>query len=307
MSNESESEAGMRALLRSYTPAAQLHEALNSTETPGDLRAGQLWRASWQNTRALVLLLNDATDAQEGTSEVPVALATLAEQPADRSAVPSLTAPTRTLHALTVWPSLQARLGTHVLLALVEHSAETAALATAATASSDGSGEQGAVDPFDPSARLLAELADELYILASAPTVLVATAGNQVRLKDALPGPPAQQLRTLTTELGLRQDQAMALLRDQHALTSEQARRLEAVYDLPAGTLPDDEALPAEVVRELDHPRWRATWRAAASRTGADEVSVKQRIGRRAYALAARESGPSNWTQRIALVLAAER
>lgn len=306
MTQESNGEAGMRALLRSYTPAPQLQKALTAAETPDALRGGQLWRASWQNTRALVLLLADPTDAQE-TNQVPVVMATVAERPADGSAVPSVTAATRTLNALTVWTSLHARLGTHVLLTLVEDSADTALLARAAEARSRGPGADAAADPFDPSARLLAELVDDLSVLASAPTVPVAAVHAEVALKEMLSAPPAELLRTLTTKLDLRQDQAMALLRGQHALSAEQARRLEAIYDLPVGTLPDDRALPAAVVRELDHPRWRATWQAAASRTGSDEVSVKQRIGRRAYALAALESGPPNWTQRIALVLAAER
>lgn len=307
MSNESERDDGMRARLSSYAPSAQLLEALDVAATPEGLERGQLWRAAWQDTRALLLVLGDAEDSDVATRQLLVAVVTLAEQPAKDSSIAFLAASTTCFHEVTVWPSLTARIGTHVLLTLVEDSEETANLAVKVTSVADSLVGLGAVDAFDPSARLVAELADDLSALAEAPTVRVADPGARTRLWDALPGTPGEQLKTLTVELGLRQDQAMALLRDQHTLTAEQARHVEAVYELPPGALPDAAALPADVVRELDHPRWRAAWQAAASRMSSDEVSVKQIFGSRAYALAARETGPPDWTQRLALLLAAEQ
>ena len=309
MSNKSERDDGMRALLSSYTPRVELLETLDVAATPEVLRRGQLWRAAWQGTRSLLLVLSSAEGSDVARKELLVAVVTLAEQPADGSSVAFLSAPTTCFHEVTVWLSLTARIGTHVLVTLVEDSEETADLAVKAASVADSLGGPGSVEAFDPSARLLAELADELAVLAEAPTVRVADPGVRPRLKDALPGTPGQQLKTLTLELEVRQDQAMALLRDQHTLTAQQARRLESVYDLPPGTLPDATALPLPlaVARELDHPRWRAAWLAAASRMSMDEVSVKQIYGSRAYALAARETGPPDWAQRLALVLAAEQ
>lgn len=295
---DGEHRAALQALVGGHAVAPSLREALARPSTP-DPAAGQLWRASHGDTTAFVLFVSEVTD---GSGDVVVCTPGLAPSP--ESALPALRAATEAFRSLTAWPSAHGRLHQRCLDLLIEDSDATRALGQRAA---QARVVELDADPVDPNALLLAELRDDLAALQAAPALPVARRKRQ-GIRQLLPGSASAQIALLRGALGLSQNDVMEVLRGHRGLTGEQARTLEAAAGLAAGSLPSGQDLDPGLVAELEHPRWREPLRRLARREGIDEHDARLRAGVRAYALAARESGPSpHWSQRLELVVSGKQ
>jgi len=284
----------LRLLTSSYSAPDSLRTALTHHTVPEELRPGQLWRATWEDTSLLVLIVSHFHD---GAGQAVVA--TIGEEPPTDSQVPVVTFKADTARSVTAWISLQQVLHQRVLEVLIEDSRTSRSAATELWANQ----VKRLIDVFDPGALLEAELRDELNVLALAPGLRVASEHPRA-LKDLLPGDGGSRLQAVRDLLGVTQNDAMELLRGRNGLTEQQARILEQGLALPHGVLPTAGGLPNDVVMELEHPRWRPQLRALAFKKDLAEREVKEQIGAKAYALAARESSSTpDWRQRIELIL----
>lgn len=288
----------LRAVLSGYQAPAALRETLAAANHP-DVGAGQIWRARVDGTSITVLILSDFT---AGTGDVVVA--TPGEAPPVESKIEHQRVATDVFRSVTLWPTVRGTLHYRALDLMVEHSVTSIGLAqhlgsTPIVVTLDD-------DPLDPGAELLAELRDDLIRLQAAPAVPTRTA-DPGRRTLLLPGTPREQVEQLMEHLGVNLHEAMELHRGRRALTAEQARALETVMGLEAGTLPSSTGTDPDLALEIEHPRWRDAARRRALRTGQDEVSARTSLAAEAYALAARESTKDpDWLQRIALLVAGE-
>lgn len=107
--------------------------------------------------------------------------------------------------------------------------------------------------------------------------------------------------------LSCTQSRAMDILFGTELISSSEADLLSGVSGIPsAAILAAVEPLPADLVRELQEPRWRARIRRRA--VDGDEQASRLRLGYDTYQLAARQQGEGRdiWRQRIETLLAGE-
>ncbi|WP_410574343.1 hypothetical protein [Amycolatopsis sp. cmx-4-61] len=269
-----------------------------------DPARGQLWRAAWDDTSLLVLLL------EVGNSEVSVVPLTIDPSAEDeRSFVLAPDASSLGV-AATAWIGLRGTLPTRVLDAIVDQLAfdVVAALDRAET----GPGERGPLirrgepvgSEFDAAVEVRAEVADDLEFLRSAPALPVRKDGQRTRpLAEMLKGRvdlPA--LKTALRPFGLTQADVMGILRGTRPVTIEQVPVIAETTGLPAEVVSEAvQPLPPDLAAEAERPRYRQAWRELAEQDSVDETMARLNGAYGAFALAARQTGAGSprWAERL--------
>jgi hypothetical protein len=160
--------------------------------------------------------------------------------------------------------------------------------------------------PFEPAAEVRAELSDDLGRLGAA-----AWAPERPRFTQTLREVLGQHpdLSALRAVLGLELPAVIDIVMGKRPVTPNQAASIAAVTDLTAQqVLAAVPPLPAELVSELDHPRWRRALR-GRRRPRESEAAVRLTVAYGVLALAARQTGQvsaPSWPQRIRQYLATE-
>lgn len=265
-----------------------------------EAEAGQLRQATWAHADAIVLI--DQIDDEAALAHVyPVSVDPATEARAgfviDASKNPLST-------ALNVWPKhahwipfaslddLLATIDPAIVDALRAAAEGTSApsLVQSSTSSTQVAEESAAVD----------ELLDAVDALEEAPRFeQSAGASPSVRLDV--------DLGVVMETLGVTQSRAMNILSGTEPISGDEAGRLSAETGVPVATiLGATSPLPAELERELQEPRWRASIRRRAA--GGDEQAGRLRLGYDVYQLAARQTGAGRelWRRRIDTLLASE-
>ncbi|MED5811529.1 hypothetical protein VST63_04095 [Mycolicibacterium sp. 050232] len=306
-------DAPPRDLLALAREAAPPHSltAAGRQQMFGDLsdRAitpGQVWRAAWGDDSVLVFV----TGFQNGDIEViPV---TLDSGTGDHQALVLDADATAFGVESTLWLDLQTTLPLRVFDEIVDQlpNAVTEVITSsafapeAAAALGMRTGHTPSA-PFDTSRMVRAEIEDDLQALRAAPSLPVAQEGDQPPLTLANILGKAVDLRALVEglrHLGLDQSDVMSLLRGKRPVTPDEvetiARLTEVDHELIAKAV---RPLPLEFVDEVDHPRWRQTWRTRALRDGTDETNARLAVSYEMYARAARQTGSSapDWAARL--------
>lgn len=270
-----------------------------------EVRPGQLREAIWNQREATVLVV----DVDDVRAEVIVNPVSLEPGVADANTVilEGELSPMR--GGVAIWPNISATMSFVVLYDLVAELPDDilATLLTRDEQSSKrlrhgGSPRFGSTPlPGSGAERAIDELFDSIDELASVRPHRPSTPEAQKQTKFPL------GLTALIETLEITQATAMAVIKGQRTLSSDQAEAVArvagvSIEDVLAAARP----LPDDLVRELMEPRWRSTIRGLA-RSG-DEDGAREELGRRAFALAARGKGSGRelWRQRIQAVLAAE-
>ncbi|WP_152564104.1 hypothetical protein [Actinomadura welshii] len=159
---------------------------------------------------------------------------------------------------------------------------------------------------FEPEAELRAELQDELDLLRAAPALPAETTTDRpFRSLQSMMGKDLN-LGALRDALDLPQHEVMKLLSGRRLMTPDMANAITEATDLTDQDVAQAiRPLPSALVAEVDHPRWRRTWRTMAESRQEDETEVRLTASYKAFALAAREtgSGEINWRGRLQQVL----
>ncbi|MFE4828113.1 hypothetical protein [Streptomyces sp. NPDC056672] len=270
--------------------------------TEMQVSVGQVWRARWEETSLLVLVL--AIAARE-VHAVPVTI-----DPPGEDAASLVVDGARTAFGVesTVWAGLAGPVPLRVLDRVVDAWESDLVTWAAETAVGEPSpvppGARQGVIPmsvFDVSEEVRAELEDDLEALRSAPGLPAATGTEKVAaLAALLSGPP--DLPALGTALGVPQPEVMRILRGLVPLKPEQVEAVAGVTGLPVDAVAKTvRPLPAALVAAVEHPRWRETWIRRAQRSGISEGDARLFGGYGAFALAARQTGGEepDWEGRL--------
>lgn len=270
--------------------------------SPGDVdvRAGQVWRACWDDITALLLI----TEVQDLTVDgVPITL----DLPAapGRSVVVDGASTAFGLDA-TAWIGLSHQFPLRVLDQVVDFWPDELV--------SDihrGDPHAGTEVRFASEEAMWAELADDLAALRAVPTLPIEATGEKVTTLQALLG-TSVDLRGLVAALrpfGYSQADVMALLHGKKPLSPQAADTVAEVTGLDraavgAAVVP----IPRGFAAEVDHPRWRRVWQRRAEQRGTDEATARLEGGYEYFVRAAREtgSGPTDWRARLAQYLQRE-
>lgn len=261
--------------------------------------AGQLRQASWAHADAMVLI--DQIDDEAALAHVyPVsvdpATGGRAEFVVDASKNPLST-------ALNVWPKHAHWIpfaSLDELLATIDPAIVDALRAAAerTSASSFANSSTSPTQVVEGSA--VDELLDAVSSLEEAP-----------RLERPVGSSPSVRLDidlgVVIDALGVTQSRAMNILSGTEPISGDEAGQLSAETGVPIATiLAATSPLPAELERELQEPRWRASIRIRAA--GGDEQAGRLRLGYDVYQLAARQTGAGRelWRRRIDTFLASE-
>ena len=306
-------------VLRAGSAAAtspMLLEAIRAAEsavTTPDPARGQLWRAAWEDVTQLVVVLQVT-----GPGVAMVAPVTT-DPPAADDISAILDADLTVLgQPATVWGGLAENVPFRVFDLLI---GEVAAVVVdvveqlAAGGHSDAlpAGVRAGVpitSPFDPAAEARAELSDNLESLSSAVWIPQAS-GSARSLRELLKGRPDMPalMESLVEGLGLPLPAVIDIVMGRSPVTPDQADAVAEVTGLTAQQVLDAVSpLPAELVSELDRPRWRKALR-ARHRPGEPEAAARLTAAYGVLALAARQTGPTSarsWPQRIRQYLATQ-
>ena len=159
---------------------------------------------------------------------------------------------------------------------------------------------------FDQAAEVRAELADNLEFLGQAAWAPQGSGSAPRPLRELLQSPP--DLPALKDALGLGLPAVIDIVMSRRPVTPVQAAAVAAVTGLTAEqVLSAVSPLPAELVSELDRPRWRRALR-ARRRAGEPEAATRLAVAYGVLALAARQTGAvstPSWPQRIRQYMAA--
>lgn len=299
MTNEIEDR--WAALVAQFPPSL----TARPTGIDDEVRPGQLREAIWGDVEATVLIIG----VDDAKAEVTVNPVSMEPGVADEHALVLGAESVPLRGGVAVWPDVTAVLSFVVLDAVVAELPDDAMgviQRSPSTARSDrhhAGGARFGEHPLPGSGAALAidDLLDSVDgLCAIRPAVQHRSPGGQT------PSFP-MGLSDLITTLGITQSEAMSIIRGKRALSPHQAEIVAhaanvTVADVTATALP----LPDELERELMEPRWRAVIR---QRSGSrDEAEAREELGRRAFALAARDKGAGRelWRQRIQAVLVAE-
>ncbi len=306
-----ETQGPSPALLRlaaSAAASAGLHEQVQRHWTP-PVEPGQLWRATWDISSVLVLIVGTDSD-EHGRQDVIACPVTLDGEIEPGPDLKSWCTPTDlgmldTGGAL-LWHRLRARLPLGVLdNCLADKVPITKPVGEQPAVDSDGRHELlQDVDPFADSIDLLAQLLDDLDELEHAPRLVASTATSaHGSLSVALPGSGADKIRLLTDVLGVNQADALALLRGRRPPTDTEVDLLAP--HLSAGNAGAEVGFPLRLVTELEQPLWRPAVRARAH--AGDELAARRSIASGVVTMAARDSAAEpNWEGRLARYLHAQ-
>ncbi|MGW1866134.1 hypothetical protein ACWCPS_11305 [Streptomyces mauvecolor] len=273
------------------------------------LAVGQVWRARWEETSLLVLVLA-ITDRE--VNAVPVTI-----DPPGEDAASLVVDGTRTAFGVesTVWAGLAGPVPLRVLDRVVDlwepdlvaWAAETA---DGGAPSVPAGARQGTVPAsvFDPSEEVRAELEDDLDALRAAPGLPEAKGTEKVvSLGALLNGLP--DLPVLGAALGVPQPEVMRILRGSVPLKPGQVEAVASATGLSVDAVAKTvRPLPAALVAAAEHPRWRETWIRRAKRLGVSEEEARLSGGYGTLALAARETGGAepDWEGRLRQFLRGE-
>lgn len=271
------------------------------------IERGQIWRAIWDDVSLLILV----TDVEH--AEIDAVALTLDPGAEDGESIvlePSLTA---LGVEVTLWVGLRASLPFRVLDEIIDQIPDR--LADWMTSSKIDSrvpapkGVRVGRPPstvFDTSVSIRAGVEDDLEALRAAPALPVAMgAETSTRTLASILG-RAVDLNVLVgalSRLGFSQSDVMSLLRGKRPLTPDVVDVVARVTDVePALIAEAVQPLPAEFVKEVDHPRWRPLWRERAHDEGLDEATARLRVSYEMFALAARQTGSQSpeWSARLA-------
>jgi hypothetical protein len=267
---------------------------------------GQIWRAAWGDVSVLVLVC-DVKDTDIGA--IPVTLDPGAE---DAQAV--VLEPASTVFAIetTFWAGLRTTLPLRVLDEIIDElpadlnewirSPKTGWAEANPTNARIG---HPPLTAFDSSTTLRAAIEDDLTWLQASPGLPVAANAGTTRTLASVLG-KGVNLHALVDglrHLGLDQPAVMSLLRGKRPVTPDEADVIARITDVdPTLVAEAVQPLPAAFVAEVDHPRWRPTWRERAQRDSSDETSARLKASYEMYALAARQTGnrTPDWPARLA-------
>ena len=306
-------------VLRAGSEAAaspRLLEAVRAAESAGtvpDPARGHLWRASWDDVTQLVVVLR--VTQPEAAMVTPV---TTDSPAADDTSVILDAGLTVLGQPATIWGGLAKDVPFRVFDLLIGEVAAGVVDAVERLAA----GSRTDVLPagvsvgvsitslFDPAAEVRAELSDNLTRLSSA-TWIPQVSGSARSLRELLRGRtdmPAL-MKALVEALGLPLPAVIEIMMGRCPVSSDQAAAVAEVTGLTAQQVLDaGSPVPAELVSELDRPRWRMALR-ARRRPGEPEAATRLAAAYGVLALAARQTGPAaapSWPQRIRQYLATE-
>lgn len=307
--------SGLLALAESFSVPQALRDGVLDAAVPPPA-AGQLWRAE----DGLVAMLGLVVSVRCGNDRLPDILlcpVTLDVEDESGSGV-VLGSSVLGDAGVVLWPGLARWVPVAVLDQLLDDGNELLAAArhidaTASAAADDQDAAVALLDEFDVfscAAQALAQVADDMSSLASAPRLAVASADPQASqdrtsLADALPGSGADKIRALTDVLGVSGPDAMAVLRSRRPLTDDEADRLRRHLGV-GGQEVQHHGFPLELVTELEQPRWRRPLLGEAPIAALMQARAAAAAG--VYGLAARDSATEpNWAERIERYLQAGR
>jgi hypothetical protein len=291
--------------------SSQLTQAVRVAEgaaTVPDPARGQLWRAAWDDVTQLVMVIEVS---QPGT--VTVVPVTTDPPAADDTSVVLDAGMTILGQTATVWGGIAAPVPLVVfdLLigavgAAVVNAVEQVAVGGQTALPTGITVGPPVTSPFDPAAEVCAGLTDNLErlrVAAWAP----AQSGSAQTLRDLLG--KRLDLDALQAALGVGLPAVIGIVMGKRPVTPDQAAAIAAVTGLTAQqVLAAVPPVPAELVHELDHPRWRAALR-AHRQPHESEAAARLTVAYGVLALAARQTGPTSapsWPQRIRQYLATE-
>lgn len=299
--------SGLLALAESFRVPLALRDAVLDAAVPPPA-AGQLWRAEDGSVAVLGLVVSVRSDDDRLPDVLfcPVTLDVEDESGAGMVVASSVLEDAGVL----LWPGI----ARWVPLAALDHLLDdgqdllgaASRVETAASAAADEPGSAfallEAVDVFSGAAQALAQVADDMSVLASVPRLAIAaseTHASQDRtsIMDALPGSGADKIRALTDVLGVSGPDAMAVLRGRRPLTDDESDRIRRHLGL-GGQEVQHHGFPVELVAELEQPRWRRPLLREAPAAGLAEARAAAAAG--VFGLAARDSAEEpNWAERI--------
>lgn len=277
MENESSAIEG-RGLPASQLPA----DARRAwADTPPRPQPHQVWRARWQSTATLVVILKADMDA------VTAAAATTTPDLADNNAIVVTAQRSHLGVPLVVWDSMARQLPVRVLdrcLGSLDHAWSAGRRPHPVLNAADRRNEERAVvqdrlddlenatwvRPFRHSLTQLLEQDDNAKLLLKLP--------------------------------GLSREAALSIRRGRRALTDEQAAQMSVLSSIPAEEwLAAGPALPDSLVDAIDQPSERPRITRLAHERGLDEITARQEIAYDVYALAARQTGDAaeDWGARL--------
>ncbi|MET9030954.1 hypothetical protein ABZW96_35920 [Nocardia sp. NPDC004168] len=273
------------------------------------VQRGQLWRASWDETSLLVLVLRVE---QTTVAAAPVTVDPPAED--EHCAVVGITATALEVEA-TVWMGLRSELPMRVLDTVVDQWADRIVDDLNSDSVELSADDQSLVrrglpitSEYDTAAAIRAEIADDLDALRSSPALPASTGEDKGRPLAAVLGESLDlaALAAVLKPFGLNQGETMQIVRGKKGLTPDQARAVADSTGIAVeAVLNAVQPLPQALVAEAEHPRWRESWRAWAEQEGVDEATARIRVSYGAYALAARQTGSNapDWAGRLEQVL----
>lgn len=274
---------------------------------PPEAALGQIWRAGWDDLEALVVILRVDVD---GVLASPVSI-----DPPDGDDRTLIMDETATVLGVSVsaWAGLARtiptrvlevcldRLGNDVTEALIHLHREEAGNMRVPSHTSLG---QRVTSPFDPIAQVRAMLTDCLDELAAAEWIPAAQAQHR-KLTDLLG--KGIDFAALKDALGVSLPAVWEIVRGRAELTEIQARALSQLTGVAgADLLAIVPPLPPELVREIDHPRWRREFNRLRRHRSLSDSALRLDVARGTLRMAARQTGAAapSWRDRIRQYLA---
>lgn len=270
------------------------------------IKSGQIWRCAWQDVTMLVLI------TEVNDTEVTAVPATVEPAAEDDQCIVLATTETVLGVELTLWMDLRGSLPLRVIDEIVDELSPNLADTLVASVSDPSRAlrtglRRGAatLTAFDHAATARAEIEDVLNQLQTSPALPVEEKGQRTRTLASILGTNTD-LRSMVKALkpfGYSQPEVMQLLRGKRPVAPEIVEPIAEVTGIDTGAIASAvQPLPVGFVREVDHPRWRRTWRERAQREAIDEAAARMKVSYEMFARAARQTGGQepDWTARLA-------
>jgi hypothetical protein len=298
---------GLLALAESFSVPKALREAVLDATVPPPA-AGQLWRAE-DGPVAMLGLVVSVRSGEDRLPDVLLCPVTLDVEDESGSGV-VVASSVLGDDGVVLWPGLARWVPVAALDHLLDDGQDLLAAASDAEAAASAAADEpdsafallNEVDVFSGAAQALAQVADDMSLLALMARLAIAVADprasqDRTSLMEALPGSGADKIRALTDVLGVSGPDAMAVLRSRRALTDDEADRLRRHLGV-GGQEVQHHGFPLELVAELEQPRWRRPLLDEAPNVGLTQARAAAAAG--VYGLAARDSAAEpNWAERI--------
>jgi hypothetical protein len=278
-----------RAARHTELTEAVLQAAFGTDPDQWPLRPGAIWRARWDETALLVLIVSYAA-----AGKVSCAPITLDDDGVDGEVLAVRNAPRLGISAY-VWRRLSRELSTAVLERPVDDVGEpVAAWATGAPVPAGASVANEPV-PFQGGSYLRTSteaVMDEFAGIELTTAATAAPAGPSAPIK-----PTREQLVALEQRLSRPLAQLLPLVDGKRPPTVAEAAALGDIF----GITPAVAAVPRGLIVELSHPRWKSAVLNLARRDGLDETAARLAMANSTFALAARQTGAQepDWRERL--------